>query len=270
MEIPEVITSDGRIYAQFYSINYQSPVVLGQSKAAYVSGVYALDENGSLLWNRTVSVNAYDMNVVNNSTVFYRDGSGNLVVTGAGAAIGFALTTILYIFIRFFCIGAVARARSRINKNVNRNAVYDFIAKNPGLTLYELSRGLTMNLGTVRYHVFILGLNHRIVPYDGESKFVRYFTNSNSYSREDQAIVSLLRRESYGKVLGYMLMQPVSSNVEIAMKLGLKESLVSRCIKELSEKGIVVKEPSGSRNFYTLDHSHRERVANAIRRIEGD
>ena len=183
---------------------------------------------------------------------------------------GFALTAILYIFLRFFCIGAIARAHSRINKNENRNAVYDFIAKNPGLTLYEISRGLGMNIGTVRYHLFILGMNHRIVPYDGESKFVRYFTNSNSYSREDQAVVSLMRRESYGKVLGFMLTRPAASNVEIAMELGVQESVVSRCIKELTEKGIVVRDISGTRSTYAIDDSHRERIASAMRRIYGE
>ena len=270
VEVPQVISGHGRVYAYFRSTNYDTPLVFGKSRAAFVSGVYALDVNGTLLWNKTISGNAYSMNVVNNSTIFYRTYDGRFVVTGAGAAMGFALTAILYIFLRFFCIGAIARAHSRINKNENRNAVYDFIAKNPGLTLYEISRGLGMNIGTVRYHLFILGMNHRIVPYDGESKFVRYFTNSNSYSREDQAIVSIMRRESYGKVLGFMLARPMASNVEIAMELGIQESVVSRCIKELSEKGIVVKEPSGSRSVYTIDDSHKERVAGAMRRIYGE
>jgi predicted transcriptional regulator len=270
VEVPQVTSGDGRVYAYFRSTNYETPVVPGKSRATFVSGVYALDENGSLLWNRTISGNAYSMNVVNNSTIFYRTYDDRFVVTGAGAAVGFALTTILYIFLRFFCIGAIARAHSRINKNENRNAVYDFIAKNPGLTMYEISRGLWMNIGTVRYHLFILGMNHRIVPYDGESKFVRYFTNSNSYSREDQAIVSLVRREAFGKVLGLMLTKPGASNVEIAMDLGIQESVVSRCVRELSEKGIVVKEQSGSRGAYAIDDSHKERVASAILRIYGE
>ncbi len=190
-------------------------------------------------------------------------------MTNTGEAIGFALTAILYIFVRFICVSAVARARSRINKNENRNTVYDFIAKNPGMTLYEVARGLSMNLGTVRYHAFILGINHRVVPYS-DSKFVRYFTNSNSFSHEDQAVVSLVRRESYGKVLRYMLTRLAVSNVEITKELGLQESLVSRCIKELVDKGIVVKEPSGLRGAYTIDDLQRERVASAIRRIEGE
>ncbi|HEY3422275.1 MAG TPA: hypothetical protein VGK13_03885, partial [Methanocellaceae archaeon] len=187
-----------------------------------------------------------------------------------GAAVGFALTAILYIFIRFICVGAIARAHSRINKNENRNAVYDFIAKNPGLTMYEVSRGLKMNLGTVRYHAFILGMNHRVVPYKDDGKYVRYFTNSNSYSSEDQLIVSLMRREAMGKVLGYIMTCTASSNSEMAHGLGIHESIVSRSVKELAEKGVIVKETSGTRSVYTIVDAHRERVASAMRRIYGE
>jgi predicted transcriptional regulator len=234
-----------------------------------VSGVYAFGENGSLLWSKAIIPNARGMNVVNNSTIFYRDGNGNIVVTNTGAAVGFAITAILYIFIRFIFVGAVARARSQINKNERRNAVYAYIAKNPGLTLYDISRGLQMNIGTVRYHLFILDLNHRILSFS-ETKFVRYFTNSNSYSQEDQALISLVRRDSYGKVLGYMVTRRDVSNMEITRELGIRESLVSRYIKDLTEKGIIIKDQSGFSSAYAIDDSQRERVAKAIRQVEGE
>jgi DNA-binding transcriptional regulator PaaX len=64
-----------------------------------------------------------------------------------------------------------------------------------------------------------------------------------------------------------MATQPAASNAEIARELGIQESIVSRCIKELSEKGVLVKEPSGIRSAYTIVDSHRERVASIMRRI---
>jgi DNA-binding transcriptional regulator PaaX len=79
-----------------------------------------------------------------------------------------------------------------------------------------------------------------------------------------------MRRESFGKVLGYMATKPAASNVQIAMELGIQESVVSRCIKELTEKGIIVKEPSGTRSVYAIVDSHRERVASAMRHICGE
>ncbi len=63
-QVPEVISGNGRVYTYFRSSNYELPIIIGKSQTAYVSGVYALDENGSLLWNKTVSVGASDMNVV--------------------------------------------------------------------------------------------------------------------------------------------------------------------------------------------------------------
>ena len=77
----EVIAGNGRVYVQFTSMNYEIPIIDNKSKAAYVSGVYALDANGRLIWSKTISPSARDMRVVNNSTIMYRNGNGNLVVT---------------------------------------------------------------------------------------------------------------------------------------------------------------------------------------------
>ena len=113
-QVPEVISSNGRVYAYFRSSNYEIPITIGKSKTAYVSGVYALDMNGSApVESDSVSVGAYDMNVVSNSTIFYRDGNGNLVVTGTGAARG-----LLTVHIAHFHPTVLARAIAPIQKNL--------------------------------------------------------------------------------------------------------------------------------------------------------
>jgi ribosomal protein S25 len=204
-----VVTSNGHVYAYFRCKNWESPIVYGQSKCAYVSGVYAFDQNGTLLWNKTISPGAYSMGVAGNGTIFYRTGDGRLVVTGAGAATGFALTTLAYIFIRFLCLGAVARAKARMSKN------------------------------------------------------------SNSYSRDQQLILSLLKRDTMGKILGLLARRPGISNVEIAGEVGIPESITSRYLKELSEKGVVRNSSSGRERAYSIDDAYGGYVADAIKRLQG-
>lgn len=46
----------------------------------------------------------------------------------------------------------------------------------------RISKDLYLNIGTVRYHLMILSLNHRVVAYN-DNKYVRYFINSNTYRR---------------------------------------------------------------------------------------
>lgn len=264
----QVSAGDGTVYASFQSMNYEYPIVLGRSKMAYEGGIYAFDESGTLLWHKEMPPFG-SMQVTQNGTVFYRTPDGKIGVTGAGWAAGFTVTAILYLFLRFLCIGAVARARARVNKNVNRDSVYDYILKNPGSTIYEISRSLSMNLGTVRYHIFILGMNHKIVQSRMDGKYIRYFTNSNSYSQEDQLIISLVRRERLGKMLQLLTQKPGISNIEIARTLDLTESETSRYVNELAEKGVVLKEFSGRECAYSINDVHRENVASAIRRLNG-
>jgi predicted transcriptional regulator len=104
--------------------------------------------------------------------------------------------------VKFIALGYIARARSRIDRNGNRNSVMKFIAANPGCTQYEIARSMGLNLGTVRYHLMILGFNHRLTIYRDDVKRVRYFTNAGTFSEEQMKLISLLKREPVNKVLG--------------------------------------------------------------------
>ena len=145
-----------------------------------------------------------------------------------------------------------------------------YVVANPGSTLRDISRGMRMNLGTVRYHIFILGLNHRIVTYQADGKHVRYFINSGTYSKEDQLVMSLIRREGMRKILCVLLVRPGMSNAELSSVSGIQESAVSRYMKELAEKGIVVKElaPMGTSAYFVVNE-RRARVAKAMELMKG-
>ena len=260
---------NGTVYANFQSYNYEYPVRFGKSKAAYAGGIYAFSDNGSLLWYKPVRAQNF-MQVTQNGTVFYQTPDGKIGVTNSGIAAGFTLTAILYLFLRFVCVGAVARAKARLDQNDNRNKVFEFIARNPGSTLYEVARGSGINLGTVRYHLFILGMNHKVVASSIDGKYIRYFTNSNSYSREQQLVISLFKRGTVGKILCLLASRPGMSNVEIAGEAGIPESITSRYLKELSEMGVVKNSSSGRARAYSLDEAYAGHVANTIRRRQGE
>jgi predicted transcriptional regulator len=283
-----LLPEDHVLYVSYYMSNYEYPNVLSseaansesdryyriepvfnRSRLAYVSGVLAIDNKGRMLWNKPTDSLVTAM-AANNSTVYYSTKDGKLFATQSNLALGFALIAVAYLFLRFFCVGAVARARSRIDKNDNRNSVMKYVIANPGSTLRDISRGMRMNLGTVRYHIFILGLNHRIVTYQSDGKHVCYFINSGTYTREEQLVLSVMRREGMRKILGTLLNRPGLSNVELSSEVGLQESAVSRYMKELAEKGLVVKElaPMGSSSYF-LANERRAHVAKAMEIMKG-
>jgi predicted transcriptional regulator len=244
-------------YLNYYYTIYEAPIVPNRSRCIYSRGIYAIGNHGNLLWEK--DPNGFVSNMaVGNSTIYYSMDNGRIGGTTLNIAAGAIIATFAYLFIRFFAVGTVTRARSRIDKNENRNGVLQYIGDNPGSTLRDIARGAGVNLGTVRYHVFILSLNHRIVSYAADDKHVRYFTNSGVYSKDEQLVISLMRRDRMGRILTLLKEKPGLTNIEISTALGIQESAVSRCMKELSEKGIVSR-PSGE-----LKYSIKNDYVNAV------
>ncbi len=263
-----VLPGNGLVYVSYIDYNYEYPVTPGQSQCAYASGVAAIDPGGREVWQQRTDSPVTAM-AEGSSALFYSTMDGRISAATFDPATGLTIAMVAYLFVRFFMFGAVSRARSRLDKNDNRNAVFKFIAEHPGSTLYEIARGVGMNLGTARYHVLILGINHRITSRKADNKYVRFFLNSNTYSKEDQVLLSFVRREPTRKVLGLLLERPGLTNVDLSRELGIAESTISKYIKELSSKDIIMKEPlPGGRFAYSIPKEYAERVAVALESLE--
>ncbi len=283
-----VLASGENIYVSYYSCNYEqpmgywtgttytrlfsdvrissNPVLIGRSRICYASGVAALDRNGTILWNRAMDSILAGMAACN-GTVYFGGRGGGLSAIRTEVALGITVTAVLYLFFRFFLVGTVARARSRINDNANRNNVLEQVRRQPGSTMYDLSRRLGMNSGTVRYHLFILSLNHRVTTFR-DGKYVRYFGNSDALGAAEREIISLLRREWARSMLTTLLHNGSMSNVELSRALGVTEPAVSGYLRELTTKGIVVREmaPGGSVS-YSVQSDYREKILDAFERV---
>jgi predicted transcriptional regulator len=249
-----IYPANDAVYINFRSTNVEEPVVLGKSRCVYSSGVYVLDEKGMPVLEK-ITCSTSSLFAFNNSTIYFMDGSGKIsawtvVIAGAGilALIGAALA-----IVKFVGIGSVTRARSRVDKNENRNTLLLYIIDNPGVTIYDISKAIGMNRGTVRYHLLILELNHRIAVFKDDSKFIRYFPNSNRYSKEEQQLISIVRRDAIKRVIQLLFMKPGLTNSEISNVTGLANSGVSRYLKELCDKGIALRsEAVSGRYAYSL------------------
>ena len=122
-------------------------------------------------------------------------------------------------------------------------------------------------MGTVRYHLWILGANHRIVSLQSDKKFVRYFLNSHTYSDEEQLVLSVMKRDSMRLVLGALAGSPGLTNRELSGVTGIKESAMSRYMIELAEKGIVDRESRDNRHAYRIRSEYAAAVEMSIGRM---
>ncbi|MGA9140433.1 MAG: hypothetical protein WBZ29_09430 [Methanocella sp.] len=267
MEQIDVYPTDDAVYVNFRSVAYESPVVLNRTICTYVGDVYSIGRDGEVIYNPPGDSFVRSM-AVNNSTAYYLSGDGKLGTMAVGAAGGIALLAALALAAKFFFAGTVARARGRLDKNANRTAVMQYIMQHPGLTSYEIVRGLGLNHGTLRYHLLILGINHRIVTFQDDTKFVRYFPNSGRYSKEEQLIITLMRRESMGRVLQTLVDQSEMTNAEISRALDVPDSITNRYLKELTTKGVTIKESSSDgRLVYTIESRYRNLIVSLSQRL---
>jgi predicted transcriptional regulator len=266
---PEISIYPGSdiLYVSFRSTNVERPVVYNQSRAVYSGGIYALDNHGELVWGKPLS-GLVTSATANNSTIYYSTADGKIFGTRVDMAVGgIALLASLAIFFKFFVFGTVSRARDRLDKNDNRNMVLSYIGANPGVTAVDIARDMHLNVGTVRYHLLILSINHKIVEHK-DDKYLRYFTNSNSYSLAERAIISLMKREPMWRVLNVLAEKPGLSNVEISKELSISTGAASRHMNELLSKGIVDKLPQGDRGYaYSIKGDYKEYVTRVMDRL---
>ena len=158
-------------------------------------------------------------------------------VAGAVAG-GTALTAAAVLFIKMFALGGLTRARGQLTKNDNRNRVMEYVASHPRLHHARDLARLGVNVGTIRYHLLVLSLNHKVATFQSDGKYVRYFTNAGSYSKDEQFYLSLVRRDPIRKILNLLLDRTELSNLEISEALEMHESAISRYMKELAVRGL--------------------------------
>jgi predicted transcriptional regulator len=255
---------NGTLYVNFWSLNYEYPTFFSQSECMYAGGIYAIGKNGTLLWYTPTDSMVSSMQE-NNGTIYYSTLNGKLYGNSINAVAGLVLTAAAYIFLRFFLAGAVVRARNRIDSNKNRNQVLKFINDNPGVSLHDLMKSLNINKGTVRYHLMILNLNHRVTSYKADDKYVRYFTNAGSYSVKQQLVLSLMRRDGINKVLSRLIETPGLTNLELSIELNMNESSTIRYLKELSANDIIIKEKTvDGRQTYSINNEYKDDIDFAV------
>lgn len=148
-----------------------------------------------------------------------------------------------------FSSPGVARARGQVYQNENRKQIAQFIAKNPGARLYDITSALKLNIGTVRYHLMILSLNHVLTPYQDGATMIRYFAGAGSYSLEEMKVIALLKREPTRKLLEALDGQGGLTGGKLVAATGLPYSDVNRYLKELTAKGVVAREPVGKAKY---------------------
>jgi predicted transcriptional regulator len=160
------------------------------------------------------------------------------------APIGTFIEYMVATAIAVICSGILAPIAGRIQdvlSHEKRKSIYKYILQNPGCTIADISANLSINIGTVYHHVWVLELKRKVF-FEPYGKFVRIFEGrlASSEKKIDRMIYSHVRNEMSKKLLSAILVNPGINNVNLANIVGLDKSTIYWYLRRFRQDGLVV------------------------------
>jgi len=126
----------------------------------------------------------------------------------------------------------------------NKQTIYDAVCNNPGIISVEICELTKINLGTARYHLYILEKNRKIFHVKKGGK-VYFFRNDPVFTESKIADIIVARNENRRRILKIVQERPGISNKNISDAIGIDKSTVHWHIKCLCDVGAVRVEHDG-------------------------
>ncbi len=142
----------------------------------------------------------------------------------------------------------------------NRRQIYEFIHKNPGLHLRDISRKLAMKMGTLRHNADYL-VKKGLISSSMEGNLKVYFASKVLTSR-DKKITSILQQKRFRDIILTTIIHPGLTHKDIARRLKLKPSTLSKYIGILEERNAIYHEKMEKERHYFI--TDKERTMNLL------
>jgi Uncharacterized protein conserved in archaea len=125
----------------------------------------------------------------------------------------------------------------KLLNNKKRRAILDFVTSHPGCTITEISLDTCINRGTVRYHLFLLIRERKIVRKNDGNKM--YHFKNGGASPERKQVYGYIRNPRKREILMGILNQPGISNATLAEQLHLDKSSVHRHLRQFLDEKMI-------------------------------
>jgi predicted transcriptional regulator len=133
--------------------------------------------------------------------------------------------------------------------------IYGHILETPGTHLRELSRILNINLSTLRYHVDSLEKKGLLVS--KKDLNLKTYYAAGRIGVQDQNITRLLHQKRFRDIIVLLATSPGMIHGDIATKLDLRLSTLSKYIKILCEHEILDSKKTGNEVQYYVQDTGR-------------
>jgi len=151
----------------------------------------------------------------------------------------------------FSCLGFRRIARNNILRNGNRQAIYQCITLNPGITFHELCKVMEISRGALDYHLSLLRFQGKVAPLriHGGTCF---FVNSLFYDDLERKVLATLRNHTERTILTMLVDRDDLSRQDLEKILAMSGPSVTWYMKRLAEEGLLCVQKEGRYARYTL------------------
>ena len=133
-----------------------------------------------------------------------------------------------------------------------RRQLFNFILKNPGLHLREISRKLNIPKTTLNYHLKYLEKENFLLGKPG-SRYTRYYA-TKKVGNINKHILGLMRQDIPRRIILFFFLYPEHSITDISQDLEIPSTTISFHLKKLIDLDIIEKRRAG--------HSYAYRIKN--------
>lgn len=142
--------------------------------------------------------------------------------------------------------------------NSNRNSIYECIKANPGCTREDISKRLSINIGTIYHHVATLKL-WGLINYEENGKFKMIYSSEmmGSGKQADRVVCYHIRNDIARALLQTILIQPGINQKALVRITERDDSTIHWHLKKFSQDGLITIENDGIYRRYSVNPEYK-------------
>ena len=140
-------------------------------------------------------------------------------------------------------------------RHKTRKRIFNYIEKNPGLHIRELSRKMNIPMSTLDYHLRNLEKNG-FIEINTRSRFGRIYATKN-IGVMSKNLITALRQKTSRNIILYLYLQLNASQIELSKELDLSITTIAKHTKRLEKLGIIEPIPIENGKLHT---AHKNKI----------
>ena len=141
-----------------------------------------------------------------------------------------------------------------------RRDLYDFVRRNPGFHLREISRSLNLSITLADYHLRFLE-RHELITSAMDGEYKRFYPRSipgqmdshPALSDQERQILAFLRQPVPLRVINFLMEREAATHKEILEQVPVSPSTLSHHLKKMQASGIIDRLEATERGYRVLE-----------------